>query len=93
MNQSIHSILLTMLLMITGVVMAADPVVLDRSKPIQVDLWCAPTDQAGRQMGLKHGAYHRFSVPCANLFVTMLDRLGTPVGRFADSTGGLPQLI
>ena len=46
MNQSIHSILLTMLLMITGVVMAADPVVLDRSKPIQVDLWCAPTDQA-----------------------------------------------
>ena len=49
----------------------------------------------GSKMGLKHGAYHRFSadVPCANLFVTMLDRLGTPVGRFADSTGGLPQLV
>ncbi len=48
----------------------------------------------GSGLGLKHGAYHRFTehTPCSNLFVTMLDRLGVPVERFADSTGEMSEL-
>ena len=41
-----HHILLTMLMLLTLVVMAADPTTLDFGKPIQVDLWSAPPDQA-----------------------------------------------
>ena len=31
--------------------------------------------------------------PLANLYVSMLDAFGTPVERFADSTGPLPGLL
>ena len=31
--------------------------------------------------------------PAANLYVSMLDAFGTPVDRFADSTGPLPGVL
>jgi hypothetical protein len=31
--------------------------------------------------------------PLANLYVSMLDAFGTPVDRFADSTGPLPGVL
>jgi hypothetical protein len=49
----------------------------------------------GDELGLKHGAYHRFGsdVPLSNLFVTMANRLGMPGSRFVDSTGEMTELI
>ena len=49
----------------------------------------------GNSLGLRHGRYLRFEekTPLANLFVTMLDRLGTPVESFADSTGEMSELL
>ncbi|RUL88314.1 DUF1552 domain-containing protein [Tautonia sociabilis] len=50
---------------------------------------------AGRGGGtLATGRHLRFGkdTPLCNLFVSMLDRVGTPVERFADSTGPLPGL-
>lgn len=48
----------------------------------------------GDQLGLNHGAYHRFGpdVPLSNLFVTMANRLGMPATRFVDSTGEMTEL-
>ena len=48
----------------------------------------------GSKLGLNHGQYLRFEekTPLANLFVTMLDRLGTPVESFADSTGEMSEV-
>jgi len=48
----------------------------------------------GEKLGLAHGVYRRYdeSVPLANLFVSLLSAVGTPVERFADSTGALPDL-
>lgn len=45
----------------------------------------------GKSMGYKHGQYLQFGneVPLANLFVTMLRRLGAEVDSFADSTGAM----
>lgn len=41
----------------------------------------------GKNMGLKHGQYHKFSekVPLSNLYLTMLQAAGVPTSRFADS--------
>lgn len=48
----------------------------------------------GGKLGLRHGRYLRFGeeTPLANLFVTMLDRLGAPVEQFADSRGELSEI-
>ncbi|MFT5524761.1 MAG: hypothetical protein ACI9G1_006000 [Pirellulaceae bacterium] len=49
----------------------------------------------GRKLGLRHGQYLNFqqnAPPCANLFLTMLDRLQVPVRSFADSTGDMPEV-
>lgn len=48
----------------------------------------------GKGLGLRHGQHLNFdeSVPMTNLFLTMLNRLDTPVDRFVDSTGELGQL-
>ena len=45
----------------------------------------------GRGLGLRHGELRKFGedVPLANLFVTLLDRLGAGQESFADSTGEL----
>lgn len=45
--------------------------------------------------GIRHGQCLRYDAktPLANLFVTMLDRLGVPVDSFADSTGELSELL
>lgn len=45
----------------------------------------------GKSLGLKHGEFRKYteSVPLANLFTTMLDKLGVQGESFADSTGGL----
>ena len=48
----------------------------------------------GRALGLRHGEFRKFShdTPMANLFVTLLERFGTNVTAFADSTGALDGL-
>jgi len=54
-----------------------------------------PTLLAGG--GFKHGQHLAFdktnNYPLANLYVSMLDAFGTPVDRFADSTGRLPGVL
>ena len=49
----------------------------------------------GRNLGLSHGEFRRFSedIPLSNLYVTMLKRLGVPAERFVDSTGELPEIL
>ncbi|MCA9173732.1 MAG: DUF1552 domain-containing protein [Planctomycetales bacterium] len=49
----------------------------------------------GSKLGIQHGRYLTFGadVPMANLFVTMLQRLGVERDRFADSTGELSELL
>ncbi len=49
----------------------------------------------GGKLGLRHGQYMQFeeTTPLANLFVTMLDRLGVPVESFADSTGEMSEVL
>ncbi len=51
----------------------------------------------GKSMGFKHGQLHEFvgdkKVPLTNLFVTMLQAMGIPQEKFADSTGNLNQLV
>jgi len=48
----------------------------------------------GGELGLKHGSYLQLpdSVPLSNLFVTIMDRLGTPRENFADSTNDIADL-
>ena len=45
----------------------------------------------GKSMGYQHGQFLKFGkdVPLANLFVTILQRLGAPVESFADSTAAM----
>ena len=49
----------------------------------------------GRDLGIKHGSYLRFGedVPLANLFVTILDRVGAATESFVDSTGELTEIL
>lgn len=49
----------------------------------------------GSQLGMQHGRYLKFGaeVPLANLFVTMLNRLGIAREEFADSRGELTELV
>lgn len=49
----------------------------------------------GNRLGLKHGQYLPMTedVPLSNLFVTMLNRLDTPVDQFVDSTGELAEAV
>ncbi|MDP7203952.1 MAG: DUF1552 domain-containing protein [Pirellulaceae bacterium] len=49
----------------------------------------------GRGLGLKHGQYLRYKddLPLANLFVTILHRLGIESPSFADSSGELTDII
>jgi hypothetical protein len=45
----------------------------------------------GKNMGLKHGTYERFSakIPMSNLFVSMANKAGVHIDKFSDSTGEL----
>jgi len=55
-----------------------------------------PVILAGRAGGRLAGGRHvRLAEerPMSNLFVTMLDLVGAPVGRFGDSTGPLPEVL
>ena len=50
----------------------------------------------GSALGIQHGQYLRYSekdMRLSNLFVTILDRLGIPAERFADSTGEFSDLL
>jgi hypothetical protein len=50
----------------------------------------------GRSLGVKHGQYLRYNekdMRLSNLFLTMLDRLGVPAERFADSTGEFTDIL
>ncbi|MEO5923135.1 MAG: hypothetical protein ABIR70_04840, partial [Bryobacteraceae bacterium] len=54
-----------------------------------------PTVLAGRGCGtLKPGRYIKYApeTPMANLFVSMLDRMGVPVEKMGDSTGKIGYL-
>jgi hypothetical protein len=54
-----------------------------------------PLVLAGKAGGtIKGGRHlvHKKNTPLCNLFVSMLDRMGTPVKQFGDSTGPLPGL-
>lgn len=46
----------------------------------------------GRLATGQHLVYEK-DTPLSNLYVSMLDAFGTPVERFADSTGGLPGVL
>ncbi|MEM8956110.1 MAG: DUF1552 domain-containing protein [Verrucomicrobiota bacterium] len=48
-----------------------------------------------RNMGFTHGHYLRYGedTPLANLYATMLERLGTSEGSFADSSGKLREVV
>jgi hypothetical protein len=50
----------------------------------------------GNKLGIKHGNMHAFEgdkkVPLSNLFVSMLDAVDVPVGKFADSTGDMTEI-
>ena len=49
----------------------------------------------GSKLGLKHGEYRRYGedTPLSNLYLTVLQKLGIPVNRFADSTGTLDEIV
>jgi hypothetical protein len=49
----------------------------------------------GKDMGYGHGQYLRFDndVPFANLFVTIQKSLGVKADSFADSTGGMKEVL
>jgi hypothetical protein len=49
----------------------------------------------GNGLGMKHGQYLRFGpeTPLSNVFVTMLDKLGVPSEKFADSTSDMSELV
>lgn len=49
----------------------------------------------GDKLGLKHGQYLPMTedVPLSNLFVTLLNRLDTPVNHFVDSTGEVAEVV
>lgn len=49
----------------------------------------------GHGLGMKHGSYHQLSesIPMANLFVTMLNRIGVPTASFGDSDGELSEIV
>lgn len=54
----------------------------------------------GKNLGLKHGKFHKFGgkdenkkVPLTNLYVTLLEALDVPTERFSDSTGSLSGII
>lgn len=51
----------------------------------------------GNGLGFKHGQLHNFEgdrkKPLANLFVSMLNAVDVPVGKFADSTGELTEIL
>ena len=50
----------------------------------------------GSKLGFKHGKLHAFEgekkMPMANMFVSMLNAVGVPAEKFADSTGAMTEL-
>lgn len=49
----------------------------------------------GDKLGIQHGQFLRMDskIPLSNLFVTMLNRLDTPVDKFVDSTGEIAEVV
>jgi hypothetical protein len=51
----------------------------------------------GSKLGFRHGNLHGFEgekkVPLANLFVSMLNGVGVPTEKFADSTGAMSEIL
>lgn len=49
----------------------------------------------GTRLGLRHGSYTAWdeATPMSNLLVGMLNAVGVPTERFADSTGSLPEIF
>jgi len=49
----------------------------------------------GGRLGLQHGHYRKYdeSTPFSNVFVGMLNAVGVATERFADSTGGMPEIF
>ena len=49
--------------------------------------------RAGGRIASGQHLVYALDSPAANLYVSMLDAFGTPVERFADSTGRLPGVL
>ena len=49
--------------------------------------------RAGGRLATGQHLVYTPDTPLANLYVSMLDAFGTPVERFADSTGPLPGVL
>ena len=50
----------------------------------------------GKGLGVRHGQYLRYNekeMRLSNLYLTMLDRLGIPSQKFADSTGEFTDIL
>ena len=49
----------------------------------------------GQKLGLKGGQFIKCDekIPMSNLFVTLLNQLGAPTEKFADSTGGISEIL
>ncbi|MEM7014481.1 MAG: DUF1552 domain-containing protein, partial [Verrucomicrobiota bacterium] len=49
----------------------------------------------GKNLGFRHGSFHKFteSTPLANLYVSMLQRLGVESDKFADSNGSISEIV
>ena len=49
--------------------------------------------RGGGRIAARAASEYTADTPLANLYVSMLDAFGTPVERFADSTGRLPGVL
>ena len=49
----------------------------------------------GGELGLRHGQFFKFSdkIAMSNLLVTMLNRIGTPCEKFADSHSDITEIL
>ena len=50
----------------------------------------------GGNLGIQHGHYRKYDenkIPLSNLFVTLLDRMGTGAEKFKDSNGALTEIV
>jgi len=49
----------------------------------------------GRKLGFKHNQFIKFDskIPFSNLFITMMEKFGAPIEKFADSTGEMTELL
>jgi hypothetical protein len=65
----------------------------DGNKHDPKDLPIVVAGRAGGRLAVGHHRRYAADTPLANLYVSLLEAFGTPVARFADSTGPLPGVL